>query len=152
MGFVKEPIVKNYVAITIEATPKIYLLEESRMPKGILSSGPIFHSWLRGRSVGIIGIKFSSWMIRQGNLTKTEKSTVALWNKSETDFEVFFGTEREYDGEANTDDESGHTYVLRLDGKILAICFPLFSSSLGKAEIDTLASSLPTLPPLEPKA
>lgn len=138
----KEPIVRNYLAVTVVEDPKASILEESTMPKRISGHGPISHGWLRSRTAGVVGVKFSSWMIRQAELSKAEKTTVAAWNKSESDFEVFFGDERDYDQDLSQDDESGSAYLLRLNLKTLAICFPLQGSSLAKREAEALVSTL----------
>ena len=81
-------------------------------------------------------------MIKQGKLSAAEKSTVTGWNKSESDFEVFFGSEKEYSQDAVQDDETGHAFILRLDKETLAICFPMYGSTLGKGQVESLTSSL----------
>ena len=137
-----EQPLKTYVAITVEPEPRVFVLEDADMPRRNIGSSPVLHSWLRAGAAGVIGVKFSSWMIKQSTLSTVEKSTVSLWNQSESDFEVFFGERREYDSDADQDDESGHAYLARLDSKTLAICFPIHGSSLGKQDVETLASTL----------
>lgn len=137
-----EQPLKQYVAVTVAPEPLIYVLADEDMPRKSIDSGPVFHSWLRSATNGIVGVKFSSWMIKQGKLPQAEKATVTRWNQSESDFEVFFGKSREYD-HAEQDDEASPGYIMRLDDKTLAICFPVHGSTLKKGEVESLTSSLP---------
>ncbi len=137
-----EQTVRNYVAVTVDRDPRIFVLGEEDMPRKSLDTGLIFHSWLRAGASGVVGLKFSSWMIKQGKLTPIERSVVSRWNQSESDFEVFFGQGREYDYDEDKEDETGAAHILRLDAKTLAICFPLFGSTLGKRDVEALADTL----------
>jgi hypothetical protein len=139
-----EQIVRNYVAVTVDSDPRFFVLGEEDMPRKSLDTGLIFHSWLRAGASGVVGLKFSSWMIKQGKLTPTERSVVSRWNLSESDFEVFFGPGREYDHNEAQEDETGAAHMLRLDSKTLAICFPLYGSTLQKGDTEALAASLAT--------
>lgn len=137
-----EQLVRNYVAITVDAEPRVFLLKEDDIPKQRLEQGIIFHSWLSADATGVIGLKFSSWMIKHGHLTPAERSVVSRWNESETDFEVYFGPIRDYNRDDARPDETGSVCMTRLDANTLALCFPVHGSALGKGVAETLAASL----------
>jgi hypothetical protein len=137
-----EQPVKNYVAVTVNAEPRIFILKEDEMPRRGLVPGMISHSWLRAGATDVVGVKFSSWMIKHGGLTAAERSVVSRWNQSESDFEVFFGTVRDYDRDDSQQDETGSACMMRLDSSTLALCFPVHGSSLGKGGAESLAASL----------
>jgi len=137
-----EQPVRNYVVVTLDIVPRVFMLKEEDIPRWGFQPGFIFHSWLRSGPAGVIGVKFSSWMIKQGNLTPAERSVVTQWNHSESDYEVFFGSVRDYDHDDAESDESGSAYLMRLDASTLALCFPIHGSTLGKAGAVVLAASL----------
>ena len=137
-----EQPVRNYVAVTLDAVPRVFMLKEEDIPRWGMQPGFIFHSWLRAGPTGVVGVKFSSWMIQQGSLTPAERSVVSQWNHSESDFEVFFGTAREYDHDDAEPDESSSACLMRLDASTLALCFPIYGSTLGKEGAAVLAASL----------
>jgi hypothetical protein len=134
--------VKNYVAVTVNAEPRVFRLREEDMPRRRLEQGIIFHSWLCAGATDVVGVKFSSWMIKHRGLTAIERSVVSRWNQSESDFEVFFGTDRDYDHDDTQKDETGSTCMMHLDANTLALCFPVHGSMLGKAGAAALAASL----------
>jgi hypothetical protein len=133
--------VRNYVAVTVDAQQSVFMLKEGDIPRRGLEPGFIFHSWLRAGATGVIGVKFSSWMIKHGNLSLAERSVVARWNQCESDFEVFFGAVRDYDHN-ETQDETGSASLMRLDARTLALCFPIHGSTIGKVGAAALAASL----------
>jgi hypothetical protein len=137
-----EQPVRNYVAITVDAEPRVFILKEEGIPKHRLEQGVIFHSWLCAGATGVIGLKFSSWMIKHGHLTPAERLVVSRWNESETDFEVYFGTNRDYDNDNARPDETGSVCMTRLDANTLALCFPVHGSMIAKGGAETLAASL----------
>lgn len=137
-----EQPVRNYLAVTVDPDPRVYVLGDMDMPRKSLDHGLVFHSWLRAGAAGVVGVKFSSWMIKQGKLTPAERSVVSRWNQAESDYEVFFGPGRDYDQAEELEDETGAAYMLRLDARTLAICFPLFGSTLRKGDAESLAGSL----------
>lgn len=142
-------ILKNYMMVTIEEVPKCSMIDEPNNSEKIMLASPIFHSWLRNDSEGVIGLKFSSWMINNGQLTKKEKDVIALWSKSETDFEIFFGKTREYNPEKSLDEVVLYTSILKLDKVQHALSFPLFGASVDKKEMALLEASLPPWKPAE---
>lgn len=133
---------RKYVAITMQADPLVFLLGEEDMPRKRLDYSFIFHSWLHSGACGVIGVKFSSWMIKHGKLTPAERSVVSEWNRSESDFEVFFGKSRDYDHDKSQTDETGAACLMRLASGALAVCFPIFGSTLGKRDSEVLAANL----------
>lgn len=135
-----EKTVKNYMAITIEQTPRISLIDEDNIGDKIINSRPIFHSWLRNKKVGIIGIRFSAWMINQTLLSKAEKDLINSWN-TESDYELFFGEEKEFDSENSIDDVVKYTSIIKLEKGVHGVAFPLFGTSMSKAEIANLEST-----------
>ena len=81
-------------------------------------------------------------MINHGPLPRKEKAIVSEWNKSESDFEVFFGSVREYDHEASLDDAFRNTSLLLFNRTLLGVSFPLFGPTLANPEIDRLEAGL----------
>ena len=67
---------------------------------------------------------------------------VSEWNKSESDYEVFFGDVRDYDYEASLDDASRYTSLLLFNRTLMAVSFPLFGPTLANPEIDRLEAGL----------
>jgi len=135
-----EQPVRNYVAVTVDAQPRVFRLKEEDMPRWGMQPGFIFHSWLRAGATGVIGVKFSSWMIKHGGLTPAERTVVSRWNQSEADFEVFFGKDRDYDDNSDQQDETGSASMVRLNANTMALCFPIHGSTLGKGGTEALAA------------
>lgn len=133
---------RRYLVVTVDPVPSLFILDEEAMPRKNRDNCTIFHSWLRSGASGVVGMKFSSWMIKLGKLSPTERQTVTGWNKSESDFEVFFGSSREYDKDDDAEDEAGSAYLLRLEGKPLAICFPIYGPTLKKGDAEALHATL----------
>lgn len=138
----KQAMKRNYVAVTIAPVPRVFLLDEGFARERTIFPSPISHSWARHPVSGIIGIRFCSWMINHGPLPRKEKAVVSEWNKSESDFEVFFGDSKEYDHEASLDDAFRHTSLLLLNRALLGVSFPLFGPTLARQEIDRLEAGL----------
>ena len=63
-------------------------------------------------------------MINHGPLPRKEKAIVSEWNKSESDFQIFFGDVREYDHEASLDDATRYTSLLLFNRTLMAVSFP----------------------------
>jgi hypothetical protein len=141
-----EQPLRHYVAVTVDTPSRVFALKEGDIPRWGREPGFIFHTWLRAASAGVVGVKFSSWMIKQGGLSPAERSVVTGWNRSESDFEVFFGNVRDYEQNEAQADETGSASLMRLDARTLALCFPIHGSSLGKAGAAALAATLPDWP------
>lgn len=133
---------RNYLAVTIAPVPRVYLLDEGFARERTIFPSPISHSWARHPVSGIIGVRFCSWMINHGPLPRKEKAIVSEWNKSESDYEVFFGDVRDYDYEASLDDASRYTSLLLFNRTLMAVSFPLFGPTLANPEIDRLEAVL----------
>lgn len=132
----------NYLAVTINAEPKAYLLAEGEVGGRIIHARPIFHTWLRNSSSIIVGLKFSAWMVHQGSLTREEKATVAGWTRIAADHEVFFGADHGYEEELSLDEVSRNTAIVKLDKDVHGLSFPLFGDVLGKGDRAYLETSL----------
>lgn len=134
---------RNYITITIEDSPKILAMEEADNNSKIKLASPIYHSWLRSDDNGIIGLKFSAWMINQSFLSKEEKATLKKWGKSNSDHEIFFGDHRDYNPEKSKDDVVLFTSILKMDKTTHGISFPLFGVSVDKKEMAELEANIP---------
>lgn len=132
----------NYMAVTINAEPKAYLLAEGEVGDRIIHSRPIFHTWLRNGASTIIGLKFSAWMVHQSCLSRGEKSIVVGWTRNASDLEVFFGPEHEYDEDRSLDEIARNTSIVKLDRDMHGLSFPLFGEALGKGDRSYLEASL----------
>ena len=128
--------------MTIEDVPRIGIIDEDGLSQKMVQPGPFYHSWLRKEPTGVVGIKFSSWMISQGLLSKKEKEIISKWNKSKTDFEIYFSGREEYDTEISNDEVVTNTSILKLAKNSYAMAFPLFGSTIGKTEMSVLESNL----------
>jgi hypothetical protein len=132
----------NYLAVTISAEPKAYLLAEGEVGDRIIHARPIFHTWLRNSSSVIIGLKFSAWMVHQGSLSRDEKSIVAGWTRGGSDLEVYFGPDHGYEEDLSLDEVSRNTAIVKLDKDVHGLSFPLFGDILSKADRAHLEASL----------
>lgn len=134
---------RNYITITIENVPKVQVMDEVDNNSKIKLASPIYHSWLRSEKSGIVGLKFSAWMINQSFLSKEEKAILKKWGKSNSDFEILFGDKTEYDVEKSKDDVVLFTSILKMDKTTHAISFPLFGVSVDKKEMAELEAMVP---------
>lgn len=132
----------NYLAVTISADPKAYLLAEGEVGDRIIHARPIFHTWLRNSSSVIVGLKFSAWMVHQGCLSREEKSIVAGWTRIASDHEVFFGLDHGYQEDRSLDEVSRNTAIVKLDKDVHGLSFPLFGDVLGKGDRTYLETTL----------
>jgi hypothetical protein len=132
----------SYLAVTIDAAPKAYLLGEGEVGDRIIHSRPIFHSWLRNSSSTIIGLKFSAWMVHQGILSREEKAIVAGWTRSASDHEIFFGPDRDYDEDRSLDEVAKNTSIVKLEKEMHGLSFPLFGDALGKSDRSYLEANI----------
>jgi hypothetical protein len=117
-------------------------VDEDLVTDKIQLSSPIFHSWLRREGNGVVGLKFSTWMINTTVLTKKEKETVGKWEKSDSEFAIFFGGAKEYDEDASSDEVVKYTSIVKLDKVNHGISFPLFGPTLDKVEMAQLETKL----------
>lgn len=132
---------RMFLTISIDDPPRIALLDEDAINGKMVLPAPFYHSWLRG-AAGIIGVRFSSWMINQGLLSKKEKEVVAGWNKSKADHEVYFSPSHDYDEEKSNDEAVKHTSIIKLDKLTHAVAFPLFGESTSKSEMLALGANI----------
>ncbi len=138
----KQTAPRNYLAITVDPAPAVWLITEEQVREKVVQSSPIYHSWLRKAGAGIVGVRFSSWMINHGFLSRREKDVVTGWNRGEGDFEVFFGPEKEYDSDTEPDEEVRHTCLVKLEKDLLGVSLPLFGPALAKQEVARLEETL----------
>jgi hypothetical protein len=139
----KEKVLKNYLLVTIDEVPQISLIDEVNISDKILLASPIFHSWLRNDEVGVVGIKFSSWMINQGYLSKKEKAVITKWSGSDSDFEIYFGPTTEHNSKSSLDEVVLFTSIIKLDKTLHGISFPMFGATIDKGEMERLESIIP---------
>lgn len=81
-------------------------------------------------------------MINQGRLSKKEKELIKKWNCSDSDYEIFFGSNRDYNSENSLDEVVQYTSIIRFDKSNHGIAFPLFGANLDKKEMAELEVNL----------